>query len=141
MKLEQHRRNQKIIDAVFSNQNDPLSGHHRRDQKLIHIVFFNQNDPLSEQDRGGQNLIDAVLFNQNDPQLEQHRRDLITAAGRDLDKARMVRFNERTGSLNSTDVGRIASHFYIKRDTIEVSLIKKENHGYLIRSNLVSIQD
>ena len=52
--------------------------------------------------------------------LERHRYDLIIAAGRKLDKARMVRFEEKTGFLHSTDLGRIASHFYIKYDTVEV---------------------
>ena len=32
----------------------------------------------------------------------------------------MVRFNEGNGYFYSTDQGRIASHFYIKYDTIEV---------------------
>ena len=41
-------------------------------------------------------------------------------AGRKLDQARMVRFDERTGYFASTDQGRIASHFYIKYDTVEV---------------------
>jgi activating signal cointegrator complex subunit 3 len=41
-------------------------------------------------------------------------------AGRKLDKAQMVRFDERTGYFASTDLGRIASHFYIKYDTVEV---------------------
>ena len=31
----------------------------------------------------------------------------------------MIRFNESTGDFNSTDLGRIASHFYIKYATIE----------------------
>ena len=44
-------------------------------------------------------------------------------AGRRLDKAKMVRFDERTGYFSSTDLGRIASHFYIKYDTVEVALI------------------
>lgn len=52
--------------------------------------------------------------------LEAYRRELITAAGRKLDKAQMVRFDERTGYFASTDLGRIASHFYIKYDTVEV---------------------
>lgn len=34
----------------------------------------------------------------------------------------MIRFDQRTGYLNSTDLGRTASHFYIKYATIEVSL-------------------
>ncbi|KAK7480723.1 hypothetical protein BaRGS_00027984, partial [Batillaria attramentaria] len=57
---------------------------------------------------------------EDDPTLEKHRYDLIVSAGRKLDKARMVRFEERTGFMYSTDIGRIASHFYIKYDTVEV---------------------
>jgi activating signal cointegrator complex subunit 3 len=57
---------------------------------------------------------------QKDPFLEKHRFELIVSTARKLDKARMVRFNERTQSLSSTDLGRTASHFYIKYPSIEV---------------------
>lgn len=57
---------------------------------------------------------------QDDPSLERKRRELITCAARNLDKAQMIRFNERTGDLNVTDLGRTASHFYIKYDTVEI---------------------
>ncbi|XP_071491238.1 activating signal cointegrator 1 complex subunit 3-like [Diadema antillarum] len=56
---------------------------------------------------------------QNDPGLTKFRNDLVTTAARNLDKARMIRFVESTGDLHSTDLGRIASHFYIKYATIE----------------------
>ena len=32
----------------------------------------------------------------------------------------MIRFVQHTGELHSTDLGRTASHFYIKHDTVEV---------------------
>ncbi|KAM4772205.1 activating signal cointegrator 1 complex subunit 3 [Rhinophrynus dorsalis] len=56
---------------------------------------------------------------QMDPALEKHREQLIIDVGRKLDKARMIRFEERTGFFSSTDLGRTASHFYIKYNTIE----------------------
>ncbi|KAM9488100.1 activating signal cointegrator 1 complex subunit 3 [Clarias gariepinus] len=56
---------------------------------------------------------------QMDPGLELYRKDLVIEAGRKLDKARMIRFDERTGYFASTDLGRTASHFYIKYNTIE----------------------
>ena len=34
----------------------------------------------------------------------------------------MIRFDERTGYFACTDQGRIASHFNIKYDTVEVSI-------------------
>ncbi|XP_033120994.1 activating signal cointegrator 1 complex subunit 3-like isoform X2 [Anneissia japonica] len=56
---------------------------------------------------------------QDDPGLENHRRDLICVAAKQLDKTHMLRFDQRTGYLNSTDLGRTSSHFYIKCATIE----------------------
>ncbi|CAG6016100.1 unnamed protein product, partial [Menidia menidia] len=56
---------------------------------------------------------------QTDPALERYRTELVVEAGRKLDKARMIRFEERTGYFASTDLGRTASHFYIKYNTIE----------------------
>ena len=68
-------------------------------------------------------IMDSSCFvHQEDPALEEHRRDLIVIAARALDKARMIRFDERTGYVFSTDLGRTSSHFYIKFDTVEVSV-------------------
>lgn len=64
----------------------------------------------------GINYVDV----QDDPSLDRKRRDLVTKSALALDKARMIRFNERTGDMNVTDLGRTASHFYIKYDTVEV---------------------
>lgn len=55
-----------------------------------------------------------------DPALALHRKELVVESGRKLDKARMIRFEERTGYFSSTDLGRTSSHFYIKYNTIEV---------------------
>ncbi|GFS12384.1 activating signal cointegrator 1 complex subunit 3-like, partial [Elysia marginata] len=59
-------------------------------------------------------------FCEDDPHLEHHRLELITEAARQLDKAKMIRFEEHTGYVYSTDLGRIASNFYIKHATVEV---------------------
>ena len=55
-----------------------------------------------------------------DPMLEIKRREIIIDAARKLDKATMIRFDERTQYLYATDKGRTASHYYVKYDTIEV---------------------
>lgn len=68
-----------------------------------------------------------LVLSQDDPFLIEHRKELITNAARHLDKARMIRFDQRTGYLYSTDLGRTASHFYIKYDTIEVRGYKQTN--------------
>nr|XP_045603528.1 activating signal cointegrator 1 complex subunit 3-like [Procambarus clarkii] len=57
---------------------------------------------------------------QQDPTLENFRRELLVKASSALDKARMVRYDEGTGYLHITDMGRVASQFYIKYDTIEI---------------------
>ena len=55
-----------------------------------------------------------------DPGLVQHRRKLVREAARTLDRAKMVRFDERSGQLYMTEAGRIASHFYIKQASMEM---------------------
>ncbi|XP_032669372.1 activating signal cointegrator 1 complex subunit 3 isoform X2 [Odontomachus brunneus] len=55
-----------------------------------------------------------------DPNLEKKRKELVDHAAKSLDKAQMIRYDERTGDLNATDLGRIASHFYLKYDTVEI---------------------
>ena len=55
-----------------------------------------------------------------DPSLRDHCSALIRTAARKLDHARMIRFNSDTGSLGVTDLGRMASHFYICHGSIEV---------------------
>lgn len=71
---------------------------------------------------------------QEDPTLELHRRALITDAATRLDKAKMIRFDDTTGYLAATDLGRIASNFYIKYDTVEVYLECGDIHLILNRT-------
>ncbi|ODM91249.1 Activating signal cointegrator 1 complex subunit 3 [Orchesella cincta] len=63
----------------------------------------------------GTQYLDAL----EDPNLTIRRRDLVVESARSLEAAKMIRFDERTEYLYSTDIGRTASHFYIKYDTIE----------------------
>ncbi|XP_036144237.1 activating signal cointegrator 1 complex subunit 3 isoform X2 [Monomorium pharaonis] len=57
---------------------------------------------------------------QNDINLEKRRKEIVDIAARALDKAQMIRYNACTGDLNATDLGRIASHYYLKYDTVEI---------------------
>lgn len=61
-----------------------------------------------------------------DPDLVEYRRKLISEAARELDRARMVRFDERSGNIYTSEMGRVASHFYLSKSSIEVynSLLK-----------------
>lgn len=54
-----------------------------------------------------------------DPELTAKRKSLITDAARALDKAKMLRFDEKSGNLYSTDLGRVASHYYIQYRSVE----------------------
>ena len=54
-----------------------------------------------------------------DPQLHSKRRAIVNDAARSLDKARMIRYDERNGIMSSVDLRRTASHYYIKYDTVE----------------------
>ncbi|CAI5478002.1 unnamed protein product [Closterium sp. Yama58-4] len=54
-----------------------------------------------------------------DPGLVARRQALITEAARALDRAKMMRFDERSGQLYVTELGRVASHFYIRYTSVE----------------------
>lgn len=54
-----------------------------------------------------------------DPTLGSKQRALVTDAARALDKAKMMRFDEKSGNFYCTELGRIASHFYIQYSTVE----------------------
>lgn len=54
-----------------------------------------------------------------DPRLVSRRKFLITEAARSLDRAKMMRFDEKSGNLYVTELGRVASHFYIHYTSVE----------------------
>ena len=60
----------------------------------------------------------------NDPNLVHFRRDAILKAVKKLQASQMVRFDENTNVLHSTEIGRIASHFYIGCESMAIFLKK-----------------
>nr|WCZ58359.1 U5 small nuclear ribonucleoprotein 200 kDa helicase [Paratrimastix eleionoma] len=54
----------------------------------------------------------------NDPILEQRRCDLCHTAATILDKAGLTKYDRKTGILQMTELGRIASHYYITHTTM-----------------------
>ncbi|PIA63068.1 hypothetical protein AQUCO_00200832v1 [Aquilegia coerulea] len=54
-----------------------------------------------------------------DPSLMSKQRSLVTDAARCLDKAKMMRFDEKSGNFYCTELGRISSHYYIQYISVE----------------------
>ncbi|TVY81829.1 Pre-mRNA-splicing factor brr2 [Lachnellula suecica] len=50
---------------------------------------------------------------EGDSALEQKRVDLIHSAAVVLEKSNLIKYDKKTGKLQSTELGRIASHYYI----------------------------
>lgn len=55
---------------------------------------------------------------ESDPSLVRIRNQLIVTAAKQLEEAHMCRYNQDTGDLEATDLGLIASHFYINYATV-----------------------
>jgi pre-mRNA-splicing helicase BRR2 len=53
-----------------------------------------------------------------DETLEQKRVDLIHSAAVVLEKASLVKYDKKTGRLQGTDLGRVASHYYITHNSM-----------------------
>jgi len=54
----------------------------------------------------------------HDEYLERYRSDLVHTAAATLDKHNLVRYDKKTGTFQVTELGRIASHYYITHDTV-----------------------
>ncbi|KAG0348201.1 hypothetical protein BG004_005744 [Podila humilis] len=61
-----------------------------------------------------------------DPLLGKKRRDIIVAAAKNLHKAQMIIYDEKTGYLTPKDLGRIASNYYVSFNSVNTynSLMK-----------------
>ncbi|KAL9003427.1 MAG: hypothetical protein Q9188_003696 [Gyalolechia gomerana] len=55
---------------------------------------------------------------ENDDALEQKRVDLIHSAASVLEKSSLVKYDKKTGKLQPTELGRIASHYYITHSSM-----------------------
>jgi len=56
---------------------------------------------------------------EDDEALEQKRVDLIHSAAVVLKKSNLIKYDEKTGKLQSTELGRIASHYYITHGSMD----------------------
>lgn len=57
---------------------------------------------------------------ENDPLLGSKRHSLIEIAAKKLHQIGMIIFDQVTGSLDPTELGSIASKYYIKHSTVEI---------------------
>lgn len=67
-------------------------------------------------------LLSGVAYDElmDDPNLGNKRQHLITLAANKLASAKMINFDEHTGSLSIADLGRIAAKYYIRHSSIEI---------------------
>ena len=70
----------------------------------------------------------------NDPSLAAFLNDFVFHAAKKLDQNKMIVFDSINGYMSSTDLGRIASHYYITYETIE-TLNAKESSIQLTRES------
>lgn len=54
----------------------------------------------------------------DDPLLQQRRKDLIHTAACSLDRNNLVKYDRKTGHLQVTELGRIASHYYCTSESM-----------------------
>lgn len=62
----------------------------------------------------------GVQESEEDPALAERRHDLIHAAATELERCSMVRYDRRAGRLQPTELGRVASHFYISHRSMAI---------------------
>ncbi|EGC38998.1 DEAD/DEAH box helicase [Dictyostelium purpureum] len=55
-----------------------------------------------------------------DPHLEQRRTDLIHSAATILEKNSLIKYDRKSGNLQATELGKVASHFYITNASMSI---------------------
>jgi activating signal cointegrator complex subunit 3 len=60
----------------------------------------------------------SAVQHESDPTLRQRSRELAIEAAKLLDERKMVRYNPESGNLAVCNLGRVASHFYIRNQSI-----------------------
>lgn len=74
---------------------------------------------IIENDRYVRMLKDPVLYSvgidysEGDPTLVQKRADIVHTAAALLEKCHLIKYERSTGRFHSTELGRIASHYYV----------------------------
>jgi hypothetical protein len=81
---------------------------------IFRIHAAAQHCPVSFLAAAAASAIQRNVLLQADPALTAYSRDLITNAAKQLHAAKMAVFDERSGNLFVTELGRVASHFYIR---------------------------
>ena len=73
-----------------------------------------------------------------DPDLITERYNIISRAACNLNQACMIRYNAVTGVLDTTDLGRVASHYYISCNSILTfdTMLRDKDGDFLHRLNL-----
>ena len=60
----------------------------------------------------------SAVQHESDPTLRQRSRELAIEAAKLLDERKMVRYNQDSGNLAVTNLGRVASMFYIRNESV-----------------------
>jgi pre-mRNA-splicing helicase BRR2 len=55
----------------------------------------------------------GVDYLEDDPLLLQKRADIIHTAAALLEKCNLIKYDRKAGNFQSTELGRIASHYYV----------------------------
>jgi pre-mRNA-splicing helicase BRR2 len=94
---------------------------------------------------------DAML--QRDPMLVAHRKNLIHSAACVLDQHGMLEYDRHTGSFQPTELGRIASYYYVTVDSVasfneylkptldDIGLFRIFSSGYEFRNVVVRAEE
>ena len=79
----------------------------------------------------------SQVIRDRDPTLHQYRSDCLKKAAELLHKCKMIRYIPDSGTLSITQLGRVASNFYIEHETMEI--FGKELSNTMSRKKILSM--
>ncbi|KAF8761911.1 Sec63 protein [Rhizoctonia solani] len=75
----------------------------------------------------------GVDYSEDDPHLIQKRADIAHTAAVMLEKCNLLKYDRKTGAFTSTELGRIASHYYVTYNSMSV-------YNQHLKSNMSTIE-
>lgn len=82
----------------------------------------------------------SSVQHESDPTLRKRSEELAIEAAKLLDERKMVRFNPESGNLAVTNMGRVASHFYIRNQSVATfNEMMEQKRDYATDADLLHI--
>lgn len=75
----------------------------------------------------------------DDPLLKKRCTELVSEAAKQLDRSKMIKYDPASGNLSAMELGRIAAHFYVQAESVEIFHERMGVKVYLTDADMIRL--